>query len=56
MMEVANLTGIAVFEDLSVVATERTRLAKMMIWDLNELLGANEKLAGRIQEIANSRD
>lgn len=39
----------------SVIAVERTRLAKMMIWDLNELLATTPKLAQRIQEIAKSR-
>lgn len=38
-----------------VVALERTRLAKMMVWDWNELLEKNELLAQRIRDIADSR-
>jgi CRP-like cAMP-binding protein len=39
----------------TVTALERTRLAKMMVWDMSELLEKNQVLAGRIQEIADSR-
>lgn len=39
----------------TVTALERTRVAKMMVWDVNELLEKNQVLAGRIQEIADSR-
>lgn len=38
-----------------VVALERTQLAKMMVWDVNELMEKNATLAQRIQEIASSR-
>jgi hypothetical protein len=39
----------------TVVALERSRLAKMMVWDVNVLLAKNETLAKRIQELADSR-
>lgn len=39
----------------TVVALERSRLAKMMVWDVNELLAKNETLAKRLQELADSR-
>lgn len=40
----------------TVTALERTRVAKMMVWNVNDLLEQNEVLAARIQEIAESRD
>jgi len=39
----------------TVVANERTSLAKMMVWDVNELMEKNETLANRIREVAESR-
>ena len=39
----------------TVVANERTSLAKMMIWDVNELMEKNATLANRIREVAESR-
>ena len=39
----------------TVVADERTKLAKVMIWDFKELLADNETLARRVDDLARSR-
>ena len=39
----------------TVVASEHTTLAKMMVWDVNELMAKHEVLAQRIREVAESR-
>ena len=39
----------------TVVAKERSTLAKMMVWDVNELMEKNPTLANRIRQVAESR-